>query len=129
MRFLHLTYSFVCYAGFEKFKYVLNLKNFWYSAHYFWLSFSYQEDFRSKRNIERETSTIWIKRTNQPNKQKWKKELSNHLSEISCIWDLLYFHIITFSWKNICERVPFYKICRHTACNCLLNNENDRTLG
>ena len=62
-------------------------------------------------------------------KKKIKKKISNYVFEINCIGDLLYFHIITFSWKYIYVGVPFRKICRHAACNYWLKNENHWRLG
>ena len=92
----------------------------------FWLSFSCQENFWSKWNIGRENSTIWTKRSNKQTKQKKKKKkLSNH----KLIWDLLYFHIITFPWKNIFEGIPFSKICRHTVATDDWVMKNDGRLG
>ena len=61
----------------------------------------------------------------QANQKKWKKKLSNH----KLIWDLLYFHIITFPWKNIFEGIPFSKICRHTVATDDWVMKNDGRLG
>ena len=124
MRFSLLTYSFACYA-------CNTLKNF----NTLFLIFSplcLIEFFMPTRfSIE---VKYWKRNLNNMNKkkrinkQKVKKK-SNYLFEINCIWDSLYFHIMTFPWKNIYEGVPFYNICRHEACNWWLNNENDRRLG
>ena len=59
------------------------------------------------------------KKKQQANQKKLKKKLSNH----KLIWDLLYFHIITFPWKNIYEGISFSKICWHTPCNWWLGNQ------
>ena len=84
--------------------------------------------FNRSEILEEKFEQYEQKEANKQTNKKFKKK-SNYVFEINCIWDSLYFHIMTFPWKNIYEGVPFYNICRHEACNWWLNNENDRRLG
>ena len=127
LRFLLLTYSFACYAcnTLKNFNILflifspLCLIEFFISTRF---SIEVKHWKRNLNNLNKK------KQTNKQTNKKFKKNIKPCFWN-NWIWDPLYFHIITFPWKNIYEGVPFYKICRHAACNWWLSNENDKRLG